>query len=73
MILGHHYWDEIEKIEERISENSLLLRDIQDPTATIVIKKLLNKKASRRMTLEDFTVVRINNSNWFILFTDINM
>ncbi|CAB4397998.1 unnamed protein product [Rhizophagus irregularis] len=51
---GHDYWDgeNEKKREEIISTKYLPLRNIGDPTACYVIKSLLDKKISHRMSLE---------------------
>ncbi|PKY49984.1 kinase-like protein [Rhizophagus irregularis] len=54
--IGHHYWDgeNEEKKEEIISTKYLPLRNIGDPTACYVMKRLLDKRIPHRMTLEGF-------------------
>jgi len=57
--LGHHYWngeDEKEK-NEMISAKYLSLRNIRDSAACYATKRLLDKKISHRMTLEEFKVI----------------
>ncbi|RIA81455.1 kinase-like domain-containing protein [Glomus cerebriforme] len=53
---GDHYWDgenEIDK-EEMISTKYLSVRDVHNPSACCVIRKLLSKNILNRMTLQEF-------------------
>ncbi|GES83604.1 kinase-like domain-containing protein [Rhizophagus clarus] len=54
---GHHYWDgenKEKKDEVTSTTKDLQLHDIRDPTMHSIIRSLLNKKISRRMTLDHF-------------------
>lgn len=68
-MLGHHYWNGNNEEEERemVSETKYLpLRGIRNQTACYVIKRLLDKNISHRMTLEEFMVVIINLSCFIV-------